>query len=91
MEENNGNFCTDCQELVEWVAEYLEGEMDSEARRQLLVHIQGCRTCAEMLRSMKRLVHYCHLEPNCEVPPAVHQELWISIRHEISQRGTTRL
>jgi anti-sigma factor RsiW len=83
MNEENGNYCTDCQELVEWVAEYLEGEMDPETQRQLLVHVQTCRRCAEMLRSMKRLVNYCQLEPNCEVPRTVHQELWVSIRREI--------
>jgi anti-sigma factor RsiW len=90
MEETDGNFCPDCQELVEWLAQYIEGEMAAEAQRQLLLHIQTCHACAEMLRSMKRTVHYCHLQPSCEIPQTVHEELWVCIRREIRLGGEAR-
>jgi hypothetical protein len=32
------------------------------------------------------LVHYCSLEPTCEMPVAVRKELWVSIRREIHTR-----
>ena len=90
MEETDGNFCPDCQELVDWLVQYIEGEMELEAQRQLLLHIQTCRQCAEILRSMKRTVHFCHLQPSCEMPRAVHEELWVSIRREIRLGGEDR-
>lgn len=89
MKPMDTNSCPDCRELADWAAEFVDGEMSPEARRELLLHIQSCRECAELLRSMKRLVHYCTLVPNCEVPQSVHQQLWFSIRREISYRQET--
>jgi anti-sigma factor RsiW len=75
--------CKECEELLQMIAEYVDGEADEELRRELLLHAQTCGDCARLLRSFQRLVHYCHLEPNCEMPARVRHELWITIRQEI--------
>ena len=76
--------CQECEELLQMIAEYVEGDADEELKRELLLHAQTCTDCARLLRSFQRLVHYCHLEPNCEMPAAVRTQLWVTIRQEIS-------
>ena len=75
--------CHDCGEVQKLIAEYMGGDEDDELARALLLHAQSCTNCATILRSLKRLVHYCSLEPNCEMPAAVRRELWVTIRREI--------
>jgi hypothetical protein len=75
--------CHDCGEAKELIARYVSGDEDEELARQVLLHAQSCTECATLLRSLKRLVHYCSLEPTCEMPVEVRRELWVSIRREI--------
>ena len=75
--------CRDCAEAKELIARYLSGDEDEELARNVLLHAQTCSECATLLRSLKRLVHYCSLEPTCEMPMTVRRELWVTIRREI--------
>ncbi|MBM3322550.1 zf-HC2 domain-containing protein [candidate division WOR-3 bacterium] len=75
--------CRECQELLETISEYLEGELTDEMRRDLLVHAQSCSRCAALLHSLRRLVGYCRVEPGEEIPAYVRQQLWVTIRQEI--------
>jgi hypothetical protein len=75
--------CRDCTEAKKLIARYVGGDEDEELARKVLLHAQTCAECATLLRSLKRLVHYCSLEPNCDMPVAVRRELWVTIRREI--------
>ena len=79
--------CHDCGEVEGLIARYVGGDEDEELARQVLLHAQTCPECAGLLRSLKRLVHYCSLEPTCEMPVTVRRELWVTIRREIHTRG----
>jgi hypothetical protein len=74
----------ECTEGHELIARYMGGDSDDELTRALLLHAQSCRKCAGLLRSLKRLVHYCQLEPNCEMPVTVRKDLWATIRRDLS-------
>ncbi|MBM3314230.1 hypothetical protein FJY71_00100 [candidate division WOR-3 bacterium] len=84
------NECADCLELDALIAQYLEGEERQQARAELMVHVTSCRHCAELVRSLKRVVHYCRMEPGCDVPTVVHEELWQVIRMTTGGRRRTR-
>lgn len=75
--------CHDCTEAKELIARYVGGDEDEDLARKLMLHAQTCTGCATLLRSLKRLVHYCSIEPNCEMPVEVRRELWVTIRREI--------
>lgn len=66
----------DCLELEELAVRFVDGELEAEQRQRLLVHIQSCRHCARLVRSLKRTVHFCHLETDPEVPENAHRQLW---------------
>jgi hypothetical protein len=78
--------CRDCIEAKELIAKYVGGDEDEELARKVLLHAQTCGECATLLRSLKRLVHYCSLEPTCEMPVTVRRELWVTIQREIHIR-----
>jgi hypothetical protein len=78
--------CRDCTEAKELIARYVGGDEDDALARKVLLHAQTCGECATLLRSLKRLVHYCSLEPTCEMPVTVRRELWVTIRREIHTR-----
>jgi len=75
--------CRECTELLEWASAYLEGDATDELRRELMIHVHSCATCARVYRSLKRVVHFCHLETGHDVPSVVHERLWIAIREEL--------
>jgi anti-sigma factor RsiW len=75
----------DCAELKEWAALYVEGEVSEEIRQQLLFHIQTCSNCAHLVRSLKRTVHYCQIEPGWDVPQNAHERLWQSLKKLLDQ------
>ncbi|MCX7732339.1 MAG: zf-HC2 domain-containing protein [candidate division WOR-3 bacterium] len=66
----------DCTELETLAVQFVDGELEDEQRQRLLIHIQTCYRCARLVRSLKRTVHYCHLETGPEVPETAHRQLW---------------
>ncbi len=79
--KDEGKSCdTECVQISQWVAFYIEGEAAPEIRQQLLIHIQSCAACARLVRSLKRLVDYCSIEPGWDVPERAHKLLWEALR-----------
>lgn len=70
----------DCTELETLALLFVDGELEDEPRQRLLIHIQTCHRCARLVRSLKRTVHYCHLETDPEVPETAHRQLWQRLR-----------
>lgn len=80
--------CGECAELESWVGLYLEGEAPAEIKQHLLIHIQTCRACARLVRTVQRTIHFCRLEPGWDVPSDVHERLWTTIKHRLKPQGT---
>lgn len=45
-----------CQELVEWVTDYLEGALSPERRARFEAHISGCDACTAYLEQMRETI-----------------------------------
>jgi anti-sigma factor RsiW len=45
-----------CQEVVEVITDYLEGELDEATRIELEAHLTLCEGCAEYLRQMRTTI-----------------------------------
>ena len=51
---------TSCNEVLSWVYDFLDGEIDIERRESVVVHLQECPPCVEQYRleeAVKTLVH----------------------------------
>jgi len=75
--------CPECAELLEALSEYIEGGLAEELRSEVVMHAQTCPQCGRLLFSLRRLIAYCQVQPNCEMPAQVRQQLWIAIRQEL--------
>ena len=45
-----------CQEVVELITNYLEGQLDESTKRELEAHLGLCEGCAEYLRQMRTTI-----------------------------------
>ena len=44
-----------CDEARPWLGAFVDGELGSDVRRDILVHIEGCRDCAHEVADLRRL------------------------------------
>ena len=70
----------DCQELVELVTAYLEGEMDAADRARFERHLGICEGCANYLEQMERTVRALGSLPAEELDPAFRDRLLTAFR-----------
>lgn len=61
-----------CQELVEFLDEYVAGEMDDERRRVFEEHLGACPPCVDYLESYRQTIAMgkCACDDLKEAPPS---------------------
>ncbi|NPV14845.1 hypothetical protein HPY86_07955 [candidate division WOR-3 bacterium] len=85
MRKKKTQIC-DCTELKAWAALYVEGEAPATIRQHLLLHIQTCRACAQLVRSLQRTVDFCRLQPGCHMPAQAHEKLWDTLNKHLKRK-----
>ncbi len=80
---DNSNECIECNELLELLVDYLDGEATEEVRHRIIIHLQDCPRCTRLFWSMRRTVSYCQMESCCDMPSLVHQRLWEALSQEL--------
>jgi RNA polymerase sigma-70 factor (ECF subfamily) len=64
-----------CQELVELLCDYLEGDLPQEDRNELDRHMRECPPCMAFLKTYRRTAQICKgLRPE-DIPPEVRERL----------------
>ncbi|OYD15392.1 hypothetical protein CH330_05810 [candidate division WOR-3 bacterium JGI_Cruoil_03_51_56] len=66
----------ECSRLLDWIVDYLDGKVTEKMRQEIILHVQTCEHCARLLWGMKRIVRYCQMQTDCDVPLLAHQQLW---------------
>lgn len=64
-----------CKELIELLAEYLEGTLASELGRELEAHLEDCRPCQAYLATYRRTVEIGREAARVEMPEEMKQRL----------------
>ncbi|HEX8202309.1 MAG TPA: zf-HC2 domain-containing protein [Isosphaeraceae bacterium] len=67
-----------CREFVEFLDEYLSGELPGSVRSDFELHLEGCADCMAYLRSYEetiRLAKAIGAEPESSVPEKAPEEL----------------
>jgi anti-sigma factor RsiW len=78
MTENGVSDALTCRELVEFLADYLSGELDGIQRATFEDHLAACPECAAYLKSYALTVELgkrAFGEPDREVPDDVPEDL----------------
>ena len=64
-----------CDEVRDRLSEYLDGELASVERSELVSHIERCRSCASELETIRRTVELVSSLPRLSAPPELAQEV----------------
>jgi len=71
-----------CQECVDLLVDYLEGELPRERARALDIHLEMCPSCVSFVRTYKGTVDVARTLPLDEIPPELTQRLLEFLRRE---------
>ncbi len=73
---------TRCQECIDLLVDYLEGELPPERARALDIHLEMCPPCVAFVRTYKGTVDVARKLPVDEVPPELTQRLIDFLKRE---------
>jgi anti-sigma factor RsiW len=69
-----------CQDVVELVTDYLEGELDDETRAELEAHLGLCPGCGTYFEQMRRTIDQLGHVPVETLSPQAQDELLAAFR-----------
>ena len=71
-----------CQECVDLLVDYLEGDLPPERARALDIHLELCPSCVRFLRTYKGTVDVARRLPVAEIPPELTERLIDFLKRE---------
>jgi anti-sigma factor RsiW len=71
-----------CQECVDLLVDYLEGDLAPARARALDIHLEMCPSCVSFVRTYKGTVDVARTLPLDEIPPELTQRLLDFLRRE---------
>jgi anti-sigma factor RsiW len=74
-----------CDECVELLVDYLEGELPSERARALEIHLDLCPSCVSFVNTYRGTVNIARTLNADDIPPEVTQRLIEFLRKEADQ------
>jgi anti-sigma factor RsiW len=69
-----------CQELVELVTAYFEGNLSRSDRRRFRAHIRGCDHCTAYVEQMRLVIEATGRLTEEDIRPEVREELLAAFR-----------
>jgi anti-sigma factor RsiW len=73
--DHAGSHVARCQECIDLLVDYLEGELPPERARALEIHLDLCPSCVAFVRTYKGTVDVARNLPVDEIPPELTQRL----------------
>lgn len=65
---------TTCQQIVEFLSAYLDGDLDAEMVRHFEVHMADCPPCVTYVRSFRQMIIATGKIPTIETMPVELQD-----------------
>lgn len=76
-----------CREMVNLLADYLDGTLDAETARALERHLAGCADCTAFLQTYKDTTHLLRqVDREAEIPEELRDRLKGFLRQRLSER-----
>lgn len=76
-----------CKEFLQELAEYLDGEVEGDLRRELESHVTGCPNCWVMVKTTEKTIEiYKGMEPQ-PIPPRLHARLMEALEKKRAAQG----
>ncbi|MGH7267964.1 MAG: anti-sigma factor family protein [Candidatus Rokuibacteriota bacterium] len=77
-----GSHVARCQECIDLLVDYLEGELPPDRARALDIHLELCPSCVSFVRTYKGTVDVARNLPVDEIPPELTHRLIEFLRRE---------
>jgi len=75
----------ECKKDYERLSEYLDGELDDEACREIERHFRQCPECRECVDSMRKTIQLCKEAATEEIPIRARERLRSMLRECFSR------
>jgi anti-sigma factor (TIGR02949 family) len=69
-----------CREIMDLLAEYLEGALDPATARSLRAHLEGCAPCIAFVNTYKGTVRAARQLKESDIPPELKDRLLSFLR-----------
>jgi predicted anti-sigma-YlaC factor YlaD len=76
-----------CHEMVEYLSDYLDGEIREDLRSLIDAHRGDCPPCEAFIRTLARTVEVVRAQPREPLSPALKRALVASLRKATTGRG----
>lgn len=73
----------DCQQLVDLVVDYLDGDLGRDKEQRLETHLDDCPECVEFLDSYRQTGTVCRRALKIEMPAPLQSTLLEFLRSEL--------
>ena len=77
-----------CKELVDLMADYLEGQLDPDVARDLDQHLADCPPCLNFLKTYRATTHLIREVACEEIPPELGERLERFLRERLGKTPT---
>lgn len=74
-----------CQDCIDLLLDYVDGELSAEAKAKLDEHFHGCQPCEDFLATYQATSTLCRRSLAKKMPESVAAKLHDFLRHEISK------
>ena len=69
-----------CRDMVDYLSDYLDGELDASIRMTIETHNGECPPCRAFVKTLRRTVEMVRASPCEPLPPALRQALYDALR-----------
>ena len=73
-----------CREIVDLLADYLDGSLSSDTARALETHLEGCSPCIGFVNTYRGTIDAARKIREVEIPPELRDRLLSFLRRKIS-------
>jgi anti-sigma factor RsiW len=65
-----------CQQILEHISDYVDGELEAALCAELEAHLAGCRNCRVLVDTVRKTVTLYHAQAPSELPSGVEERLY---------------
>jgi len=76
----------DCQQTVDLLVEYIDGDLEEQKAQRLEHHLDGCPSCVEFVESYRKTGVLCRKALAVEMPQQVKSRLFEFLRDELQSQ-----
>ena len=71
-----------CQEILDHVSDYLDGELEAALCAELEAHLAGCHNCRVLVDTVRKTITLYHAQSPAELPSDVEGRLYRVLKIE---------